>query len=282
MRSIDISLVLAAPREEVFRAFTESEALTSWFAEHAEVSLSEKRYDFWGRFTPYVPDREAGRHPISNLEPDRISYGWQLQQHDTVVSVGLTPVPEGTLLELRHQGLPERLDVHLDVFWTLSLENLRAFVERGRAGLRCDFSRSPSEPLSLGAEIHAPLGAVFSALVQPEQLARYTSPDAEVDVEAGIYDLHFGETFGPKKILDLEPDHTLAHDWRFPGEPDSVVTWTCEELGEGTRLTIVHSGFSKARGKGYALGWLSMVCQLRNMIETGERWREALVEHHAS
>ena len=44
-----MQVTIAAPPTVVFKTLTNSTALTAWFAEYAEVSLAEKRYDFWGR-----------------------------------------------------------------------------------------------------------------------------------------------------------------------------------------------------------------------------------------
>jgi uncharacterized protein YndB with AHSA1/START domain len=282
MRSINVSLTLAAPPEIVFSALTNSGAVTKWFAEYAEISLETLRYDFWGRYTPNVPDRDAGQHTINNVTTNQmLSYVWQLGTQNTVVSLELIPEAGLTNLTLNHEQLPERLGFQLESFWSLSLENLRGFVEHHREGLRCDFSQNVGDVLQLSTEIHAAPSTVFDALTNPSQLARYTSPDAEVNTEKGIYDFHFGDNLGPKKILELEPNHKLTHDWHFPNEAESVVTWMCEELSEGTRLTIVHSGFAKDRGSSHALGWLSMMAQLRNMLETGQQWREPLVVSRA-
>lgn len=46
-KRIAVQLNVSTSPEKVFQALTLSEELRRWFAEHAHVSLTEKRYDFW-------------------------------------------------------------------------------------------------------------------------------------------------------------------------------------------------------------------------------------------
>ncbi len=63
-KPIHLQLTLHASPSDVFHALTDETALTTWFAENAAISLEEKRYDFWGRFTPETPTQEQGRHNL--------------------------------------------------------------------------------------------------------------------------------------------------------------------------------------------------------------------------
>ena len=54
------------------------------------------------------------------------------------------------------------------------------------------------------------------------------------------------------KVLEIENCRRLVYSWRGgPGNDsvtlDSIVTWTLEPKGEGTRLTLEHSGFKGLR-----------------------------------
>jgi uncharacterized protein YndB with AHSA1/START domain len=44
---IRIGLHIATAPQRVFQALTQADQLTQWFAEHADVSRAEERYDFW-------------------------------------------------------------------------------------------------------------------------------------------------------------------------------------------------------------------------------------------
>lgn len=96
-KRIDVKLVVAAEPPWLFRALASAPELTRWFCEHAEVSLEERRYDFWGRFTPEAPDRDHGRHPLLAVEPDRrLTFGWRLCAAETTVDIRLEPQAENT------------------------------------------------------------------------------------------------------------------------------------------------------------------------------------------
>jgi len=155
-KRIDVKLVVAAEPPWLFHALTSAPELTRWFCEHAEVSLEERRYDFWGRFTPEAPDRDHGRHPLLAVEPDRrLTFGWRLCAAETTVDIRLEPQAENTQVTLVHAGVPAHKpgeEAHVADFWALSLENLRAWLERGVIGPRCDFSAVPRGDVHLSGE----------------------------------------------------------------------------------------------------------------------------------
>src|SRR3712207_748320 len=97
---------LKADTEQVFRALNDSEALEGWFAEHAQVEIPERRYDFWGRYTPENPDREAGRHELQSHRPgEQLGFGWNLSGAGTAVELALVPDGATTLVLVQHSGL---------------------------------------------------------------------------------------------------------------------------------------------------------------------------------
>src|ERR1044071_3474211 len=122
--SIRMQIVLNAEPERVFRALTDSNAVRAWFSEYAEIDLSKNQYDFWGKFTPTVPDREGGKHTIVEQVPgELLTYRWRADGHDTRVTFRLHPHDKGTLLSLR-QAPDSEGDTELGVaedFWFLSL-----------------------------------------------------------------------------------------------------------------------------------------------------------------
>src|SRR5688572_10224898 len=80
---------LGAPPTAVFRALTDPAQLTTWFAEHAEVSLADGRYEFWGRYTP---DGKPGRQRLLAVDPDRLlAFAWQRGGEEHRVDITLAP-----------------------------------------------------------------------------------------------------------------------------------------------------------------------------------------------
>jgi len=269
-------LVAAAP-QQVFQACTQTDELMSWFAEHANIALTEGHYDFWGRLTPESPTPEQGRHRLLSWEADRfLAFVWPLRGAETTVTITLEPQEQATLLRVAHEDLPSRQpgQASFTDFWELSLENLRSWVERRVVGARCDFSTESYGDVHLEVEIAAPLTAVFHALITPEELDRFFATRAVVEPWVGGRYSFGWEGGGPLKILDLAPDAQLAYSWHYENEPPTIVTWTLENSGGGTRLTLVHSGFGQETlTEEYYCGWLNCANRLKFLVEVGPTWR---------
>ena len=281
-KRIEGKLSVEAEPQRLFRALTTAPELTQWFCEYAEVSLAERRYDFWGRFTPEEPDQDRGRHPLLVLEPNRrLRFAWQLGEAETIVDVHLQAQDESTLVTLSHEGVPahEPGEANLADFWALSLENLRAWVERGVTGPRCDFSVAPAGEVYLNVDIAAPQAAVYAALIRPHELERYIATRATVEPHpGGRYDFGW-ENGGPVKILEVVPGKRLSYSWTYGNQPETVVTWTLEDSGGSTRLTLVHSGFTQDRkSRDYKTGWLKYLNRLKNLVEVGSRWQQPVLQ----
>jgi uncharacterized protein YndB with AHSA1/START domain len=274
---IQIALRIGAAPQRIFQALTQADQLTHWFAEHADVSEAERRYDFWGRFTPGAPTHAQGQHSIQLWQPDqKLAFVWQLRGAATTVTIGLTPEGDGTRLTLSQEDVPTRRDGEDSIadFWLLSFENLRSWLERGVISTFRDFSTSQKDTLQLAITIDAPPEAVFPALIEPAQLERYIAVRATVEPQiGGRYDFGWGD--GPQRILELVPNQTLAYSWSFPGEPDTVVTWELEGSGGRTRLTLVQSGFGPDRtNDDYESGWLSFMVRIKHLAELGAAWQK--------
>ncbi len=273
-----IQIVLPAAPERLFRAWTDE--LAGWFAEHDEVSIPYKRYDFWGRYTPEAPNREEGRHPLLEVEINRrLKYGWRILQLDTTVSVNMETHDGGTVVAVTQEGVPRSHDISsytFEDFWFLSLENLRRHTD-GKPPVRCDFSKPMLGDIQHTIEIDGSREAVFETLIKPEQLERWIASKATIEpIVGGRYDFGWNGV-GPEKILELTPNERLAYSWPEDGE-ETVVTWTLEESGGKTRLTLVQSGFAPTKPTGgLNAGWLNFVSWIKSMVEYGPGWKPAFI-----
>ncbi len=277
---IELQLTINAPPQDVYRALTEGDQLEQWFAEHADVSMEDGRYGFWGRLTPEHPDRPRGRL-LEAIPNEKLRFEWTLRGEQTEVTVNFREEGAGTRIRLEHFGIPTIQPGQYAVtdFWSLSLENLRAWVERGEVGLQCDFGAIKLGDVRLEVDIDAPAEEVFSTLIDPEKLLRYIANDPVVEpVVGGRYDYGWGD--GPIKVLDLEPNKRLSHTWRFDSEnePETIVTWTLEGSGGKTRLTLVHSGFAPDRPmEDYRVGWLHYLQSIKFLSELGDAWERPML-----
>jgi uncharacterized protein YndB with AHSA1/START domain len=275
---------IGARPDAVYAALTDAAALEAWLAEHAQVSLDDGIFEFWGRFTP---EGERGRQRLLGAEPGRrLRFSWALDGAETDVDITLEPQDDGgtprTQLTLTHSNVAPRASG--DSYWVrdllmLSLANLASYCEGRGIGPRCDFTAFSDTEARASVVIAASPSQVFASLIEPAQLNRWIAERAEVEPEVGgRYD--FGWDHGPVKILQLEPGKVLAYSWRHSWEdaeePDStVVRWELEGSHGHTHLTIVHSGFGGTgrRTDGYQLGWMEFLASLQRMLEAGAGWR---------
>jgi len=284
---IEVNVGVEAPPERVYDALLNPDALRAWFAESADVSIAELRYDFWGRYTPEDPDRSHSRHPIVQLEPRQVLvFEWKLRGADTRVTLSLAEEEGGTQIRLEHDDAPARNveEGSLADWWGLSLENGKAWVERGRTGLRVDFAIPPELELRLELDIDAPRREVFRALTDREQLERWIGEPGKMVIEphvGGRIDFGWGDDGGPVRILSFEPDREVSYAWTYAAEPETVVTWSLTEGKRGTRLTLVHQGFVDAiLDRPYRTGWTKFLNRVKHMVEAGPSWRAAQTTAH--
>jgi uncharacterized protein YndB with AHSA1/START domain len=279
--TIRMQIGLSAAPDRVFKALTESEAVRAWFSEYAEIDLSAKQYDFWGKFTPTVPDRSSGKHLIVEAVPGEIlAYRWRFNDHDTQVTFRLHPQPEGTLLTLRHAAVKEggsEKGIGED-FWFLSLENLRRYLDGKPGDARVDFSAPMLGHIQHETEIDASPERVWDVLTNPDELNRWIATQANIHLEKdGVYGLGWtqGDTdYGASKVIDIVPGEKLVLELPpFPGQSPTVVTWQMKENNGKTWLTFTHSGFDADQDVSELhTGWRSFVNWMRSISEYGAAW----------
>ena len=283
-KPLHVQHTIPATASAVFDALTDPTALQAWFAEHAAVSLDDKQYDFWGRFTPEAPARDDGRHRIELVELNRrLRYAWHFRRGDTTVDLRLKERDGQTVIGVWHHDIPgvkqgEPGWYGMQDVWYLWLENLRRYLA-GRPVVRCDFASIGGGDVVRTVEIDGPAADVWDALVNPEQRNRWITNDATEEPRVGAAWVDWGEHAGALEVLAIEPGKKLQLGWEIAGSP-TVVTWTLEESGGKTRLTLAHSGFApEYRTDGELLGWLGYLVQVQSLVEFGLSWLPPVAEY---
>lgn len=273
---------LSADPHRVFKALTESEAVRAWFSEYAEIDLAAKQYDFWGKYTPTVPDRSSGKHPIVECVPgELLAYRWHVGDHETQVTFRLHAQQQGTLLTLRHAAVNDGESAQSvgEDFWFLSLENLRRYLDGKPSDARVDFSAPMRGHIHHETQIDAPTERVWDVLTNPDELNRWIATNANIHLEKdGVYGLGWtagDEDYGASKILDVVPGQKLVLEISpFPGQSPTVVTWEMKENNGKTWLTFTHSGFDADQDVSELhSGWLNFVNWMRSVAEYGAAWQ---------
>jgi uncharacterized protein YndB with AHSA1/START domain len=125
---IDHSIRIEAPADVVFEMLTDAALLTEWMAREAEV---DRRAGGAFRWVYENGDVVVGR--FVELEPPRrlvLAYGWEIPASrrippgSTEVEITLDDEDGGTVLRLRHRGLPAaEVDAHRGG-WVFFLDRL--------------------------------------------------------------------------------------------------------------------------------------------------------------
>lgn len=108
--------------------------------------------------------------------------------------------------------------------------------------------------------IEAPQERVWRAITEPDELVRWF-PDkiAEVDLRPGgaiRIEWQDGE-FDDGTVDVLAQPSRFAFRWHGAGfdSPETLVEFTLEAVGDGTRVVVVESGFSKVREEKRSAAW---------------------------
>ena len=144
---LNISRFIRAPREKVFDAFTNRDALSAWHCPRgmtvAEVSVDAR---VGGRYRVEMKGRDGSIHTAGGVyrevrRPEFLAFTWQWENGSvpanvqTLVEVRLLEKDGGTELQMRHSGFPAAAarDGHLSG-WQSVINRLSDFVDaRGSA-----------------------------------------------------------------------------------------------------------------------------------------------------
>ena len=139
--------------------------------------------------------------------------------------------------------------------------------------------------LKIERTIPAPLGEVFDAWLNPKipgnpwNAAEKFMLDPKVD---GLFYWTLKGTAHYGRFTEIQRPGRIQHTWVSPntlGE-ESMVTVTFEKQGEGTLMTLVHSGLPDCEpAKGHERGWNYFMGIFHEQFGNGSRknyqWEEA-------
>jgi uncharacterized protein YndB with AHSA1/START domain len=133
MTELTITRTLAAPQERVWHALTKPEELAAWFWPGAWNVVATVDLRVGGRYR--ISSAPAGMAfggeylAIEPIDLLRQTWQWDGDDHETLVTIRLTPDGLGTTLEIVHERFTSDEDVanHLQG-WNDCLDRLPAFV----------------------------------------------------------------------------------------------------------------------------------------------------------
>lgn len=262
-------LSIVRPVEDVFAALTESSHLDNWFAEDVKI---EPRLD--GCFAFEGLDGYSSGEILAFDPPNSIQFTLTANGAQSIAAFALKPDADGTGVTLTLTVEEDNHEaVGLASDWVcLTLYNVRAYLEVGRLAWQAE--TTPSNEVSASIQVHATPGDAFAALIDPDKLKKWLSGDSSVDVAKGEYSYGWtaeedGEQVpaGPAKIVEMEPEKRLVHDWYYPDDGSSQVEWTVEGEGGTTTVRLTHTGLEPDHAMGYLRGWSVILYELQAYLE---------------
>ncbi|SDG50064.1 Uncharacterized conserved protein YndB, AHSA1/START domain [Lentzea fradiae] len=276
-----VKAMVFAPAPAVYRAMTTGVSLSTWFAEHVDVRLDDGRFEFWGKHTPFG---DVPRQTNVSAEPGvRLRFDWEIEGMSTAVEMSVHGTARGdTTVSVRHEPVPFwGFDkASMNDFWGIAVGNLANFTEGRTLAPRPDYTVPCEDTAFATIVVDRSPEDVFPVLLDPALIDRWLPAESVVEPwEGGRYE--FGWDHGPVTVVGIDAPNRLSYTWHNDGWPDTLVSWELdEEPGEGTRISLRHSGFVDGRpSDGYQLGWQNLLINLQRMVEIGERWEAPRWRH---
>ncbi len=114
-----------------------------------------------------------------------------------------------------------------------------------------------SEPIRQSITLPVPPQMLYSALMSSKHHGAFTNGKAQIPDEVGAaFSAHDGQITG--RNLDLVPGQRIVQAWRaeaWPAGVFSVVRFDLEASGEGTKLTLTHTGVPADAHPHIEVGW---------------------------
>ena len=134
--------------------------------------------------------------------------------------------------------------------------------------------RSQTGSLSFDFDLPHPPEKVWRALTDPALLAEWLLPVIDLKLEPGAAFTFKTQPVGGWdgivhcRMAEIDTHRKLRYDWGV-GDMATVVTFTLTPSAQGTRLSLVHSGFrpdQKQNFGGARYGWKMMGGKLEDLL----------------
>jgi uncharacterized protein YndB with AHSA1/START domain len=133
------------------------------------------------------------------------------------------------------------------------------------------------EPIVIEVDAPVDTPTAWRAITDPAEVAEWFADVTPIDGIGSPYRVDFGDgSAAGGKIRALDPGRSFAYTWAWEGEdgPTTLVTWTVEQTGEGSRVRLVHDGWTEAEVDAdtrddHADSWEGYMAELEAILGSG-------------
>ena len=269
-REIYAERVFDAPRELVWKMFTEPAHISKWWGPIGFTTTTSEMNVKPGGVWQHVMHGPDGRD-----SPNKIVYVEVVKPESIVYDHVSYPLFRSTVL-LEEEGTKTAVSMRM-VFESAELRDKVDKQHKAVEGLSQTIGRLGEHlaayPVNIERTFDAPMETVWKAITEIEQMKKWFMGElhsfkAEVGFETEFMVRHEGKEYPHLwKVIEVEPGRKYSVEWRFKGYSGSSLA-TMELFAEagGTKLRLTHAGLeSYPRGAtelsraNFASGWSSLI-----------------------
>jgi uncharacterized protein YndB with AHSA1/START domain len=286
-REFIITREFAAPRELVFKAWTDAKHLAQWWGPRGFTNpVCEWDVRPGGKIYDVMRAPNGERYPMGGefremAAPERL-----------VFTTGALDEKGEMMFEFLHTAIfieqngKTKLTLNSRVLKTTADAN--KYIGGFEAGMTQSLEKLDdllqNQPFVIERTFDAPVALVWRAITTKEDMSRWYFDLKEFKPESGIEFQfvveHEGNTYDHRcKVTEVIPQKKIAYTWRYHGhEGDSLVAFELFAEGNKTKLKLTHEGletFPKTPAfahKNFMQGWTQLVgTSLKDFVENADR-----------
>jgi len=271
---IEREIFIAASPEAVFQFFVEPAFMARWFGEQhildprpggiLRVEVSPGMFA-QGYYTEVIPHRRIA-----------FTWGWEgradLPPGRSLVEIELVPEAGGTLLRLRHSGLPKTAEAPFTPEdhrrqWANYLARVKQqcavpMEHVGRTVMNIVQERDTTtirQTVAFGASPEQ----VYEVLMDSQKHESLSGEKAKISREVGGAFKAWGEHISGFNLV-LQPGRKIVQAWRahdWWADHYSIATFDLRKVDDGTELRFTQIGVPPHRYEGHSRGWIETYWQ---------------------
>jgi len=229
---------------------------------------------------------------------------------ESEIDVTVRPDGDGAVLVLHHRALPARFIAEYGAGWQDFLEQLetgrptgstrieellepynRAATQAGVPGWAADLDgvlrrRNGLPAVRFDRRFATTAEDLWSAITDPDRLARWLMPVGGDLREGGRYTIDYGDgDVAEGTIVECDPGRGYTVTWQIEGEPAGLVSARIITGEHDPLLRLDHVQLPEDQGVGYAAGWHAYLdrlgAELRENaspddVDFGDRWSQVV------